>query len=106
MFKLVLSTCPDLPTAHQIAEGLLDNQLAACVNILPSVVSLYKWQGKLEQSMECQLIIKTDERNWPELQSYIVKHHPYEVPEILKLDIADGNPSYLSWLQQNLNAEK
>ena len=104
-FKFVLSTCPDLASAHTIAEGLLEHDLAACINLIPNVVSLYKWQGKVEQSAEVQLFIKTDERNWPELQSFIVQNHPYDVPEVIALDLTDGNPSYLSWLTENLKKE-
>ena len=104
-FKFVLNTCPDLATAHTIAEELLELNLAACVNLIPNVVSLYKWQGKIEQSAEVQLFIKTDERKWPELRSYIEQNHPYDVPEILALDITDGNQSYFAWLSKNLNNE-
>ena len=102
-FKIVLCTCPDLPAAHTISEGLLEQKLAACVNIIPNIVSLYQWQGKIEQSAETQLIIKTNERNWQKLQSYICQHHPYEVPEIIMLDIQDGQSNYLTWLASNLS---
>jgi periplasmic divalent cation tolerance protein len=100
-YKLVLTTCPDLPTAHQIAEGLVSEKVAACVNIFPSMVSVYHWQDKIEQSTECQLFIKTNERNWPQVQSYITEVHPYDVPEIICLPIEDGHASYLSWIEEN-----
>ena len=100
--KFVLNTCPDLASAHTLAEGLLEQNLAACINLIPNVVSLYKWQGKIEQSAEVQLFIKTDETKWLDLRSYIEQHHPYDVPEILALDINDGNESYLTWLTKNL----
>jgi len=102
-FKFVLTTCPDLPTAHTIAEGLLELNLAACVNLLPNMVSLYKWQGKIEQSMEVQLFIKTNEINFAKLESYICQHHPYDVPEIIALDIQQGHGAYLNWLAENLS---
>ncbi|NVK25674.1 MAG: divalent-cation tolerance protein CutA [Gammaproteobacteria bacterium] len=104
-FKLVLNTCPDLASAHSLAEGLLESNLAACVNLIPNVVSLYKWQGQMEQSAEVQLFIKTSERNWPEIQSYISQNHPYDVPEVIALDVSDGLPAYLSWLNDNLKKE-
>ena len=104
-FKLVLTTSPDLPTAHTLAEGLIENKLAACVNILPAIVSIYKWQGKLEQSQECQLIIKTAERKMPEIHSFIKQHHPYDVPELLALDINQGGDEYLNWLNAELSEE-
>lgn len=100
-FKLILTTCPDLPVAHQIAEGLISEKLAACVNILPSLVSVYEWQGEIEQATECQLIIKTTESNWPNVQSYIKSQHPYDVPEIICLPIEDGDKDYLAWIEQN-----
>lgn len=102
-FKFVLTTCPDLPTAHTIAEGLLERDLAACINLIPNMVSLYKWQGKVEQSAEVQLFIKTDEINYPEVESYVCQHHPYEVPEIIALDITQGHGAYLTWLAENLS---
>ena len=101
--KLVLSTTPDLPTAHLLAEGLVEKKLAACVNIIPSIVSIYKWEGKVEQSQECQLIIKTNEINLAEIESFIGQSHPYDVPEIIALDITDGSKDYLEWVNQELN---
>lgn len=102
-FKFVLSTCPDLPTAHTIAEELLNQELAACVNLIPNVVSLYKWQGEIEQSAEVQLFIKTDEINLPKVESLVCQLHPYEVPEIIALDITQGHSGYLDWLASSLN---
>lgn len=96
--KLVLTTCPDLPTAHLIAEGLIEQRLAACVNILPAMVSIYRWEDKVEQSQECQLFIKTVESKWTELESYIQTTHPYDVPELIAVDITAGTEKYLQWL--------
>ena len=102
-FKFVLTTCPDLPSAHTIAEGLLESNLAACVTLLPNMVSLYKWQGKIEQSAEVQLFIKTDEINYPKVESYVCQHHPFEVPEVIALDIQQGHGAYLNWLAEHLS---
>jgi len=101
--KLVLSTAPDLPTAHTLAEGLIEKKLAACVNILPAIVSIYKWQGNVEQSQECQLIIKTNEIKLADIESFIQQNHPYDVPEVIALDIADGSKNYLDWVNQELS---
>lgn len=101
MFKLALTTCPDLPTAHQLAEILVKSNLAACVNIIPSIVSIYKWQGKMEQSQETQLFIKTVERNIAKIESIVVEHHPYDVPEFVVLNLDAGSKPYLNWLEQN-----
>ena len=105
-YKLVLVTCPDLPTAHTIAEGLLEAELAACVNLIPNMVSLYKWQGKIEQSAEVQLFIKTNEINYAKLESYVCQHHPYDVPEVIALDITQGHGAYLTWLDDNLSTSE
>lgn len=99
--KILFTTCPDLPTAHLLAEGLVEKDLVACVNIIPSVVSIYKWQGQLEQTQETQLIIKTVERNYPLIESFITQHHPYEVPELVALDATSGLPSYLQWVEES-----
>jgi len=98
--KLILVTNPDLPTAHSLAEGLLDKDLVACVNLIPSVVSLYKWEGKLEQNVEVQMFLKTSERNIAAIESYVNEHHPYEVPEFLVIDVNHGNRDYLNWVQE------
>ena len=97
--KIILTTCPDLPTAHLLAEGLVEQDLAACVNIIPAIVSLYKWEGKMEQSQETQLIIKSVERNFPLIESFITQNHPYDVPELLEIDVSKGSSSYLQWLE-------
>lgn len=103
--KLVLVTCPDLPSAHTLAEGLVSKKLAACVNIFPNVISVYEWQGQLEQQAECQLVIKTSETNWPELRSYVEQHHPYDIPEILLIDVEQGSVSYLAWMAEQLKKD-
>lgn len=101
-YKLILTTCPDLTCAHTLAEGLIERNIAACVNILPAMVSVYKWQGNIEQAAESQLFIKTNESNWSKVESYIQQHHPYDVPEIIEIDISNGSSEYFSWMQNNL----
>lgn len=101
-YKLILTTCPDLTSAHSIAEGLVKLEIAACVNILPTIISIYKWQNNIEQSAESQLFIKTNESNWPKVESYIKTNHPYDVPELIELDISNGSPEYFSWMDNNL----
>jgi len=96
---IVLCTCPDPQTAASLAEGLVTRQLAACVNILPAVRSVYRWQGRVEQADETQLIIKSSRTAWPHLEQFILEQHPYEVPEILAIPVAAGLPAYLKWLE-------
>ena len=96
--KIVLTTCPDIAVAHDIAEKLLEANLVARVNLIPQMVSLYRWQGKIEQDQEVQLIIKTVERNIAAVESLITSAHPYDVPEFLVVDIESGSKAYLEWL--------
>lgn len=95
---LVLSTLPSQELAEQLATQLVEQQLAACINILPSMTSIYKWQGKLEQGSEHLLMIKTTKDRYSALADYIHKQHPYELPEIIALPIEQGLPEYLQWI--------
>ena len=96
--KVILTTCPDIAVAHHIAEGLLEQKLVACVNLIPQMVSLYRWEGNVQQDQEVQLIIKTTERNIAAIESYLTSTHPYDVPEFVVLDIDNGSQAYLKWL--------
>lgn len=98
--QLVLCTCPDLITAQNIAEQLVDKQLAACVNILPGVTSVYQWQGKRETAQEHLLLIKTTTEVFNALEQTIVSLHPYELPEIIAVSIERGLDPYLNWISE------
>ncbi|MEO8837274.1 MAG: divalent-cation tolerance protein CutA [Herbaspirillum sp.] len=95
---VVLSNLPDSDSAEALARTLVELRLAACVNILPAVQSVYRWQGKLEHVTECTLLIKTVDNRYQEVQRVIVTAHPYAVPEIISLPITAGLPAYLAWL--------
>lgn len=95
---LCLSACPDTATAHRIAESLVSRGLAACVNVLPGVQSIYRWQGRTERADETLLFAKTTAAQFAALREQIVAMHPYELPEIVAVEIADGLPSYLAWI--------
>lgn len=97
---LNLCTCPDLTTAQSLATQLVQGRLAACVNILPSVSSVYLWQGNVEQGSEVLLLIKTASERVEALQRALVELHPYEVPEIISLPITAGNHPYIEWVRQ------
>jgi periplasmic divalent cation tolerance protein len=101
-FQLILCTCTDRDQAKKIAHELVERQLAACVNILPGVHSIYRWQGNVESADEVLLIIKTRAALTTEVQSTIATLHSYEIPEFLVVPIAGGSESYLSWLTVNL----
>ena len=95
---LVLTNCPDEETANSIALAVVEAQLAACVNILPRVQSIYRWQGVVESATEIPLFIKSTAANYPALEKLIAGLHPYETPEIIALPISQGLPAYLNWV--------
>jgi len=95
---LVLSTFPDAATAQRIGRQLVEEKSAACVNILPAVESIYRWQGKVEAAKETLACFKTTADRFEALQSTLRQLHPYEVPEIIALPIDRGLPDYLRWV--------
>ncbi|MGD8999422.1 MAG: divalent-cation tolerance protein CutA [Granulosicoccaceae bacterium] len=100
---LVLCTCPDHDTATQLAKTLIDEALAACVNVLPGLTSFYHWQGKCESGTEELLIIKTRTAAYPALEARLQALHPYELPEIIGVTIEAGLPGYLAWVDESCN---
>lgn len=94
---LCLTTCPDFDTAQRIANALVEERLAACVNSLPGMHSTYRWQGKVEHVGEVLLLVKTTRVRMPAVQERIVALHPYELPEVLAVE-AGGLPAYLQWI--------
>lgn len=95
---LVLTNVPNLECAQLIARTLVDARLAACVNLLPAVQSIYRWQGQIEEATEITLLIKTTSQQVDSLQTAIVKLHPYDVPEIIATPIVAGYAPYLQWI--------
>ncbi|MGV0951469.1 MAG: divalent-cation tolerance protein CutA [Azonexus sp.] len=95
---LVLTNCPDEESANAIALALVEERLAACVNILPRVQSVYRWQGAVESATEIPLFIKSTATNYPALEAAIRHRHPYQVPEIIALPVERGLPAYLDWI--------
>jgi len=95
---LSLCTCPDQPSAERLAEALVAEGLAACVNILPGAISVYTWEGRTERDTELVLLIKTTAARFDELQRRIVALHPYDVPEVIATPISHGLPAYLDWV--------
>ena|SRR5215831_7867797 len=99
---VVLSTCGSEEEASQIARRLVDAHLAACVNLIPQARSFYRWQGKVEDSNECLLIIKSSRECFPQLRTLLEAAHSYELPEVLALPVVDGSPNYLAWIDSEL----
>jgi periplasmic divalent cation tolerance protein len=95
---LVLTNCPDDGTAERMAEALVQNRLAACINVLPPVESTYRWQGKLEQVVEVPLLIKCTRERYSALEEAIRQLHPYTVPEIIAVPVVAGFAPYLRWV--------
>lgn len=93
----MLSTAPPRQ-AQALAKGLVAARLAACVNVLPGVVSHYRWEGKVQRDRESLLVIKTRAAKLKALESWMRKKHPYTLPEVLALPVAGGSKAYLSWL--------
>jgi len=91
-------TCPEPGTAERIATALVDEHLAACVNILPGLRSIYRWQDRVETADEVLLLVKTSAEAWPALQDRLRELHPYELPELLAVETAFGLPEYLLWV--------
>ena len=98
LFQIVLTTCPDKACAERIAMALVEEGLAACVSILPPMRSIYRWEGKIETASEQLLIIKSVTARFPAIRDRLRALHPYELPEIIAVPIADGLPEYLAWL--------
>jgi periplasmic divalent cation tolerance protein len=101
---VVLSTCDSEEQAARLARHLVEQRLAACVNILPQVRSIYRWHEKVEDSIEWMLVIKSRRDLFLALRAEIEKMHSYEVPEMIALPVVDGSEAYLGWLEQQLKA--
>ena len=102
---LVLTTVPSMDVAEAIARALVEARLAACVNVLPAMVSVYRWKGEIQRETEHQLIIKTARARLPALEEQLAQLHPYDLPELLVLQVEDGDPAYLSWVLTEADPE-
>lgn len=102
---VVLSTCGSPEQAAEVSRKLVELRLAACVNIVPGVRSIYRWKGKIEDAIEWQLVIKSRRDLFDKLRDALAAMHSYEVPEMIVLPIVDGSASYLEWLDRELASE-
>jgi periplasmic divalent cation tolerance protein len=97
-YRVVLVSVPRGGKAESLAEGMVEARLAACVNILRDVVSIYRWKGRVRRDAESLLVIKTTVSKLKELERWIKTRHPYEVPEFVSLPVSSGSKEYLAWL--------
>lgn len=105
-FRVVLVTCATLEEARKIARGVVEKHLAACVNIVTHAVeSFYTWEGKLEDSSEYLLMMKTTEERLGELQKEVLGLHSYDTPEFIVVPIVEGSEKYLQWLSASVEAK-
>lgn len=102
--RIALSTAASLEEAERIASALVEQHLAACVNLVPQIQSVYRWQGEIEKSSEVLLIIKTTAACLHALESTLQSLHSYSVPEFLVLNLDSGSPAYLNWLLESVSA--
>lgn len=95
---LVITNLPDVDSAQKLAQALVGQRVAACVNILAPCRSVYRWRGKVEETAEVPLLIKTSAARYAALEAAIRAEHPYELPEIVAVRIDKGLPDYLAWV--------
>lgn len=98
-------SCPDAESARSIAETLVDERLAACVNQLAGVCSTYRWQGKVTSDTEILLLIKTSATRFEALKTRLLQLHPYELPELIAVPVACGHTAYLDWVRDSVSDE-
>jgi len=91
--------------AKKFARDLLENRLAACVNMIPKIESWFWWEDKIEYDEETLLMIKTTRQRFEDLRLWIIEHHPYDLPEIIALPISEGSPDYINWVIKELEQE-
>ena len=100
--KIVVTTTGSQDEARRIADALVERRLAACVNIIPAIESVYRWQGKIERAQECLLLIKTEGTAAQRVRQAVSELHSYDLPECIELTIDDGSPSYLKWITDSV----
>ena len=100
-FLLVQTSCPDKVSAIALAHRIIEEKVAACVNVLPEVTSVYEWKSEVKQDSEILLLIKTDKSRYLDLQAVICESHPYELPEVIAVPITEGLPDFLDWIKDS-----
>jgi periplasmic divalent cation tolerance protein len=99
--KVVITTCGSQEEAQKIARELVERRVAACVNIISPIQSVYRWQGKVESATEWLLLIKTTVQKFPAVRDALGELHSYDLPECIMVAIEEGSPDYLKWIEEN-----
>lgn len=102
MVKLFYCTTDSQSSANELAASVVEQQLAACVNIIPGITSVYHWDNNIQRDQEWLLLIKTTNEMSEQLKEVILKAHPYDSPELISVDVTDGLPAYLQWVQDTV----
>ena len=97
---IIYCTCPDIETAERISRLLITQHMAACVNQVPGITSIYEWEGKIEENNEVLLLIKSTEERFASIKRLVLEEHPYELPELIAVPVTKGLPDYLDWIKQ------
>jgi periplasmic divalent cation tolerance protein len=100
--RIVLTTCGSQEEADKIAQRLVEHRLAACVNVIPQVKSIYRWQGRVESEQEWLLLVKTTYDKFPQVRDAIRSLHSYDLPECIAISIGDGSAEYLAWISDSV----
>ena len=103
---VVLVTTPSVDAALELGRTLVDERLAACVNVVPGVTSVFRWEGKREETAEALLLIKTGRERYPALERRVLELHPYSVPEVLALPVETGASGYVRWVHDSVAVER
>ena len=99
---LVYINFPNLESARHIGTALIEKQLAACVNIIPKIESIYQWKGDICVEQEVMVVVKTTASRYKQLEVYVVENHPYDVPEVISLPLSQGSEPYLNWVHDQM----
>lgn len=102
---IILTTFPEHELAETFARDLVNSNLAACINILPKMTSIYQWEGNLERGEEYQLVIKTCQLHFAAIEERLKNSHPYELPELLVIPVVTGSSEYLAWMNENTHVK-
>ncbi|MEI8377894.1 MAG: divalent-cation tolerance protein CutA [bacterium] len=100
--KIILSTTPNIDKAKTIAKALVETKLAACINIVPKVISIYEWENAIQNDEEAMMIIKTSDEMAEKAKNKILELHAYTLPEVIFIDINDGNKDYIDWVSNQV----